>query len=192
MNVSSAERQCQRVALRRLSIHPLAIEPLQAFVRLPKVAVTRHKLMAFTGLFAPVSVLGAEQGDRLFVVGNLAAYVHACWQELDTDTVFTDVLVVEQTRREIERQLDLEILRAIDQGQYRGEADAFEALREALSDRAHHALFGCKRPSARAKAQISGLPEEDFLHRPSPVAALRIWDKICKASRPGNSNGRPS
>ena len=192
MNISSAEPKCRRVPLRHLGIHPLAVEPLQAFVRLPRIAVARQKLMSFGGLFPPVTVVRAESAGHYTVVGELTSYVHACWLELGCDHVDADIVLVERTRREIEDQLDLEILRAIDQGRYRDEADAFEALCEALSERAHHKLFFCKRPSARAKSQISGLPEEEFLHRPNPVANLRIWDKICKTSRHGKSHGRPS
>ena len=182
----------ERVDLRQLDIHPLAIEPLGAFVRLPRVAGARQKLMNFPKLFPPVTVLMSERGNRYAVVGELASYVHACWLELHCDRAFVDIVIVERTRREIEDRLDLEILRAIEQGQYRSEADAFEALREALSERAHQALFARKRPTARAKAYISGLSEEDFLHRPNPIAQLRIWDKICRASHPEKSNGRPS
>jgi len=192
MSVGPFQPKTQRVELRQLGIHPLAIEPLGAFVRLPRVAAVRQKLMNFAGLFPPVIVLRSERGDRYTVVGELASYVHACWLELHCDRAFVDIVIVEQTRREIEDQLDLEILRAIEQGRYRDEADAFDALCEALSERAHHTLFARKRPSARAKAHVSGLPEEDFLHRPSPIAKLRIWDRICRTSRPGGSNGRPS
>jgi hypothetical protein len=192
MSGTPFQPKIQRVELCQLGVHPLAIEPLGAFVRLPRVAGARQKLMKFTGLFPPVTVLRSERDDRYTVVGELASYVHACWLELHCDRAYVDIVIVERTRREIEDRLDLEILRAIEQGQYRGEADAFEALCEALSERAHHALFARKRPSARAKAHISGLPEEDFLHRPNPIAQLRIWDKICRASNPGRSNGRPS
>ena len=192
MSGSAFQPKIRRVELRKLDLHPLAIEPSGAFVRLPRVAGAQQRLINFAGLFPPVTVLWSERDDRYTVVGELASYVHACWLELHGDRAFVDIVIVERTRREIEDRLDLEILRAIEQGQYRGEADAFDALCEALSERAHHALFGRKRPSAHAKALISGLSEEDFLHRPNPIAHLRIWDKICRASHPGKSDGRPS